>query len=284
MRYSVLNKDYHPDVLQRWINEGCMDEIKRRLGYRFELLQATISDSIKPTGTFILDFQISNQGFASPFNQRNLEIILRNSTSGQRYRLVAEADPRFWMAGDTSFVNITGGIPANMPEGDYTTFIFLPDPEYRLHDNPDFAIRLANNNLWEDSSGYNSLNHQIRITTNATGQTYTGSNYFEMFNGVSEVDSEIEVIPDRYSIDVYPNPFNGTTNIEFNISPREIVEAQIFDVTGRLIKTFESFEYISGKIIWNTARNKSGELSSGVYFFRLRTKENLYSKKLLLLK
>jgi hypothetical protein len=285
MRYSVLNKDYHPDVLQRWINEGCMDEIKRRFGYRFELMQATISDSIKPTGTFNLDFQISNQGFASPFNPRSLEIILRNSMSGQRYRLVTEVDPRFWMAGDTMFVNVTGGIPANMTEGDYDAFLFLADPEYRLHDRPDYAIRLANVNLWEDFTGYNSLNHQIKITVNANGQTYAGANYFELFNGVSDVEyDEEEVIPDQYTIDVYPNPFNGMTTIEFNIKPQEILEAQVFDVIGRLVKTFESFEYSAQKIMWNTNGNKTGELSSGVYFFIIRTKENLYSKKLLLLK
>jgi hypothetical protein len=284
MRYSVLNKDYHPDVLQRWNNEGCMDEIKRRLGYRLELLQATISDSIKPTGTFNLDFQISNRGFASAFNPRNLEIILRNILTNQRYRLITEIDPRFWTAGDTSYVSITAGIPAIMPEGDYTSYIFLADPEYRIHDNPDYAIRLANNNLWEDSTGYNSLNHQIKITVNATGQTYTGTNFFELFNGVSDVEYEEQAIPAQYTIDVYPNPFNETTIIEFNIRPQDIVEAQIFDVTGRLIKTFESFEYSSNKIMWNTNRNKTGELSSGVYFFIIRTKENLYSKKLLLLK
>ncbi len=51
MHWSVINKDYHPDVIARWINEGCMDEIKRRLGYRLELQQAIISDSIKPSGT-----------------------------------------------------------------------------------------------------------------------------------------------------------------------------------------------------------------------------------------
>ncbi len=98
------------------------------------------------------------------------------------------------------------------------------------------------------------------------------------------LNHEEQEIPDQYIINVYPNPFNGTVNIEFNIRPQDIVEAQIFDVTGRLIKTFESFEYGSNKIMWNTNRNKTGELSSGVYFFIIRTKENLYSKKLLLLK
>ena len=284
MRYSVLNKDYHPDVLQRWIDEGCLDEIKRRFGYRFELQQATISDSIKPTGVFNLDFQIANRGFASPFNPRNLEIILRNTTTYQRYRLITETDPRFWMAGDTSYVSITGGIPSAMPEGEYDAFIFLADPEYRLHDRPDYSIRLANNNLWEDSTGYNSLNHQIKITINATGPTYTGNNYFELFNGVSDVEIEKETIPEKYTIDIYPNPFNGYTTIEFNINPQDIIEAQVFDAIGRLVKRFESFEHSSNKIVWNASRERSGELSSGVYFFVLRTKENLFSRKMLLLK
>ncbi len=284
MRWSVLNKDYNTDVLNRWINEGCMDEVKRRLGYRFELQQAVISDSIKPAGTFNLDFQIANYGFASPFNPRNLEIILRNSSNDQRYRLVADVDPRFWTAGDTSYVSITAGIPADMAEGNYSAFLFLADPENRLHDNPDFAIRLANQGLWEDSTGYNSLNHQVTISNNAGGETYTGSSYFELFSGVSGIQSEDPVIPDEYKIDAYPNPFNGTTIIEYNIRPREITEAMVFDIIGRVVKKFEPYEYTGQKIIWNTNRNYFGELSSGVYFFILRTKKNLYSKKLLLLK
>jgi hypothetical protein len=284
MRYSVINKDYHPDVIQRWINEGCMDEIKRRLGYRLELLEATISDSIKPTGIFNLDFQIANRGFASPFNPRNLEIILRNTSSAQRYRLITEVDPRFWSAGDTTYVSLTGGILADMPEGNYNAFLFLADPEYRLHDNPDYAIRLANDFLWEDSTGYNSLNHQIEITVNANGPNYTGLNYFEIFNGVSEVEPEEQLIPEKYKIDVYPNPFNGYTTIQFNLNPQDVVEAQIYDALGRLVKTFKFFEYSSSKIIWNSSAGKRKELSSGLYIFVLRTKENLYSKKLLLLK
>lgn len=284
MRWSVLNRDYNTDVLNRWISEGCMDEVKRRLGYRFELLQAVISDSIKPTGTFTLDFQIDNYGFASPFNPRNLEIILRNTENNQRYRLVTDADPRFWAAGDTSYVSITAGIPAYMPEGNYSAFLFLADPENRLHDNPDFAIRLANQDLWEDSTGYNSLNHQVIISNNAGGEIYNGSNYFELFSGISGIQTETPAIPDEYKIDAYPNPFNGTTTIEYNVKPQEITEAIVFDILGRIVKKFEPYQYTGQKIIWNTSRSTSGELSSGVYFFILKTKKNLYSKKLLLLK
>ncbi len=284
MRWSVINKDYNPDVLNRWINEGCIDEIKRRLGYRFELRQAAVSDSIKPEGIFNLDFQIANYGFASPFNPRNLEIILRNTVNHQRYRLVTDVDPRFWTAGDTFYVHITAGIPAEMEEGDYSAFLFLADPENRLHDNPDFAIRLANQDLWEDSTGYNSLNHQVTISRNAGGEIYTGTSYFELYSGISGVRPEQPAVPDEYKIEAYPNPFNGTTTIEYNVNPLEITEAVVFDIIGREVKKFEPYEYTAQKIMWNTDRNNSGELSSGVYFFILRTKKNLYSKKLLLLK
>lgn len=284
MRYSVLNKDYHPSVLSRWVTEGCMDEVKRRLGYRFELLEATISDSIKPSGIFNLNFQITNKGFASPFNPRNLEIILRDNSNNHKYRLVTDVDPRFWMAGDTMLVNVTGGIPANMSEGNYSAYLFLADPEYRLHDNPDYAIRLANSNVWEDSTGYNSLNHSIIISNNAGGEVYTGSDYFELYSGVSDVESENPIKPEDYKVDVYPNPFNGTTTIVFNINPDEIIEAQIFDGIGRLVRTFNPGDYSSNKIFWNATDKNSKSVSSGLYLFTLRTKEKLFTKKILLLK
>lgn len=284
MRYSILNKDYHPSVLSRWVTEGCMDEVKRRLGYRFELLEATISDSIKPSGIFNLNFQITNKGFASPFNPRNLEIILRDNSNNHKYRLVTDVDPRFWMAGDTMFVNVTGGIPANMSEGNYSAYLFLADPEYRLHDNPDYAIRLANSNVWEDSTGYNSLNHSIIISYNAGGEVYTGSDYFELYSGVSDVESENPIKPEDYKVDVYPNPFNGTTTIVFNINPDEIIEAQIFDGIGRLVRTFNPGDYSSNKIFWNATDKNSKSVSSGLYLFTLRTKEKLFTKKILLLK
>jgi hypothetical protein len=284
MHWSVLNKDYNLDVLNRWINEGCMDEVKRRLGYRFELLQATISDSIKPSGIFNLSFQIANKGFASPFNPRNLEIILRNNDDNQKYRLLTKNDPRFWMSGDTLTVNITAGIPESMPEGDYSAFLFLADPETQLHENPSYAIRLANLNMWEDSTGYNFLNHSININYSNSGEDYTGSDYFESYNGLTNVIKEESIQPEDYKIDIYPNPFNGYSIIKFNINPSEINSVQIYDTIGKLIKNFTYPEYSNGQIIWNATDNNSMVLSSGVYFVTIKSKENMISKKIVFLK
>ncbi len=181
MHWSTLNIDYHPDVIQGWINNGCFSEIKKRLGYRFVLRQAEISDSVKPNGIFTLNFDIDNVGFASPYKPRGCEVILRNTATGAKYKLVTAVDPRFWYSGDTTHVEITGGVPDDMPQGEYAAFLFLPDTVTALRDRPDYAIRFADENVWEDSTGYNSLQHVVVISSEATGENYEGDNYFVPF-------------------------------------------------------------------------------------------------------
>lgn len=281
MHWSVLNIDYNTEILNRWTNEGCLDEIKRRLGYRFELINATISETIKPGGIFTLDFNLINKGFASPYNPRNLEIILRNEINNKKYKLLTSIDPRFWLPGDTINVNIIAGIPHDMPEGNYAVFIFLPDPEITLHDNPNYAIRLANYNLWEDSTGYNKLNHSIEINKNQPGDNYIGHCFFEPLDDATNVNDLNNIQPTHYTINIYPNPFNGLVNIQFNIKPQEIKSIQILNLSGKLIKIFDKSEYQNGKIIWNIYDSNFNEFNNGVYIFKICTNENLYVKKLI---
>ncbi len=183
MHWTTLNSDYNAAVLQGWIDNGCMPEIQKRLGYRFVLQHAEISDTIKPNGIFTLNFSVANVGFGNPFNPRGCEVILRNTATREKYKLVTAIDPRFWFSEDSTTVEITGGIPSSMPEGDYEAFLFLPDTASALHDRKDYAIRLANENVWEDSTGYNDLLASVVISNNAAGEDYTGSNYFVSFSG-----------------------------------------------------------------------------------------------------
>ncbi len=181
MRWSALNKDYNEDVLAGWESGGCMSEIKKRLGYRFVLLNAVLPDSIKPGGTFAMDFTVYNHGFANPYNPRLVEVILRNTQDQSTYRLETNADPRFWHPEDTVQVHIEGGIPADLPEGSYQILLHLADPVEALRYRPEYAIQLANENIWEEETGFNNLQHEVMISTKASGQNYTGSDFFEFF-------------------------------------------------------------------------------------------------------
>ncbi len=181
MHWSVLNKDYNTDVLNGWVDGGCMNEIKRRLGYRFVLKQAVIPDSTKPGGVFHLEVDIKNVGFAALYNKHLLEIVLRNVQDGRTWRLASNEDPRFWQSGDSLTVHVDGGLPADMPEGAYETLLHLADPVDSLRYRPEYAIRSANENMWEDSTGYIDLLHSMVVSSQASGNDYNGENVFEYF-------------------------------------------------------------------------------------------------------
>ncbi|AFY52863.1 hypothetical protein Riv7116_0258 [Rivularia sp. PCC 7116] len=178
MRWSALNSRFERGVLDTWRNQGCYGEIERRLGYRFNLINSEITNTAKPGGRFFAKLNIQNVGWASPYNRRFVEIVLRNKQTSQEYYLRVNEDPRRWLAGNTTTVNIEGGLPANIPSGEYDIFLNLPDPKSRLYNRPEYSIRLANVDVWENSTGYNSLLSSVVIDANAGGGEYTGSNNF----------------------------------------------------------------------------------------------------------
>lgn len=181
MHWSTMTGN-HSDanaVYQGWKDQGCMEEIKQRLGYRFRLINSSIPDRVKPAGTFSMSFQVTNNGWASPYNPRNLEVVLRNKNTGQKYYLPVAEAVRMWMPGETKTVNITGGIPSTMPSGEYQVLLNLSDPTPTLRNRPQYSIRLANQNVWEASTGYNSLLRSVIVDPNAAGGSYSGSQFFK---------------------------------------------------------------------------------------------------------
>ncbi|MGF1674683.1 MAG: DUF4832 domain-containing protein [Rivularia sp. (in: cyanobacteria)] len=179
MRWSSLNSEFEKGVLDTWKNQGCFAEIERRLGYRFNLVNSEITNSVKPGGRFFAQLNIENVGWASAYNPRLLEIVLRSRDTNQEYYLrVNEQDPRRWLPGETTTVNIEAGLPVNIPSGEYDIFLNLPDPDSRLYNRPEYSIRLANTDVWEESTGYNSLLSSVVVDANLGGDDYSGNNQF----------------------------------------------------------------------------------------------------------
>lgn len=179
LRFDLLNSGYEPNVIQGWRNGGCYSEMDRRLGYRFRLIKSVLPTKVNPGGTFQMQYEIKNDGWGKMFNQRRPEIILRRTTTGERYRLVwSWEDLRFGFGGETRTVNIAAGIPANMPAGEYAVLLNLPDLDARLRDKPEYSIRLANSGLWEAATGYNALQRNVVIDAQAQTAAYSGEAWF----------------------------------------------------------------------------------------------------------
>ncbi len=172
IHFSILNRDYNKKVLSSWT---CMDDIKRRLGYRFRLLDSEIPATVARGNELSVKVNIRNDGFASPFNGRRCDLVLREQKTGKRYRVSTGDDPRFWLPDSAIALNISAGIPSNIPEGTYDLFLHLGDPVPGLTGRPEYSIRFANSNVWEESTGFNSLLSPVKIS--GRGRKYSGERW-----------------------------------------------------------------------------------------------------------
>jgi hypothetical protein len=163
MRYSALNSGFQEDVLAGWRKGGCYEEISKRLGYRLRLLSMTATTEVARGSNWKAEIKIANDGFAAPYNPRGLALMLRHSTTGAIHSFPLAEDPRRWTPGEPQTLDLNIPIPASLPEGSYTAILHLPDPEPSLKDNPAYAIRLANPDVWEEESGYNSLMIKVLV-------------------------------------------------------------------------------------------------------------------------
>ena len=94
-----------------------------------------------------------------------------------------------------------------------------------------------------------------------------------------------------FEISNFPNPFNPTTTISFEL-PNNVQNAklEIFNIRGQSIKQFKINKTVilsgdKGKITWNGNNQNGNPVSSGVYFYQLNVDGNIQaSSKCLLLK
>jgi len=179
LHMSYINDGYHPSVLNRWVTGGCMSNIKIGLGYRFVLKKIEISDKVRPGGILHIIFHITNVGFAAPFNQRDVELILDSGV--EKLTTDIDSDPRTWLPQKNILLDKFFQIPINITETNYRVILNLPDPEPSIHDNPYYAIRLANKNIWEPSTGYNIIRTNLQITDSAGGNVFNNTNFTECY-------------------------------------------------------------------------------------------------------
>ena len=132
-----------------------MDEVKRRLGYRLSLVNVATSKAAAGKD-FRVKFDIKNSGFAAPGNPRHIELVLVDGKDNKTVYEFKDVDVRYWFAGETNTVDKLITLPKDA-SGNCTLYLNLPDPKATLHDNPLFSIRLANEGVWNEKTGYNKI-------------------------------------------------------------------------------------------------------------------------------
>jgi len=84
----------------------------------------------------------------------------------------------------------------------------------------------------------------------------------------------------------YPNPFNRQTVIAWRQSRASDAELTVYDLMGRCVwnRSFPGLPAGTHRLNWAGMDNKGSELPSGIYFYRLSTREGSMTRRLLILK
>lgn len=152
--WTYLNIGYHQGVISGWQTNGCYEEIENRLGYRLALTNAYFTTTATAGGDYRVVLNIENSGFAAPMNPRGCELVLV-SEAGAKTTYKLNVDPRFWFEKSVNTIDTTITLPAEA--GKYKLYLNLPDGYESLASDPKYSIRLANNDVWDEKTGYNFL-------------------------------------------------------------------------------------------------------------------------------
>ena len=99
---------------------------------------------------------------------------------------------------------------------------------------------------------------------------------------VTSVGSTSLTFPKVYSLSQnYPNPFNPSTIIKYDVAKESFVSLKIYDMLGREVKTLVNEDKPAGSY---EIKFNASNLSSGIYFYRIKAGEFVQSKKMILLK
>lgn len=234
--WSMLNRDYFEQNITNWTNSNHIDDIKRKLGYRL-VLNNSIFD-LQGTNLSV-QINLTNEGYARIFKERMVYLVLKNNSTLQKTNFLINTDCRTW----TNTINISAIVDlSSLPMGDYSSFLYMPDSEATLASNPKYAIRLANDGVWEATEGMNNLLQTVSL----------GS----LNQDVSE----------NAQVKIYPNPSSTTITIN---SKESISKMQLFNTLGQKV-----FIKASGNSI------DISFLPAGNYFLHLETNKGKVVKQI----
>lgn len=167
LHFSALNEAYHKGILRSWEDDGCLDEINERLGYRLVLTTASFDERVPPGGLLRVEVNLENRGFAALMNPRPLFLALAGPAGLAKNLVELELDPRDWRPGASSF-SLALRLPQDLPEGTYRLALWLPDAAVALRNDSRYAVRFANQGTWDEQTGYNHLG-ELQVDASAEG-------------------------------------------------------------------------------------------------------------------
>ncbi len=211
-------------------------------------LEITTNDTIQNPGErFKFSLTLSNLGITDTVNNVYVKIIIPDTTN---------------------MTNTTTGTPK---------FGDIAPGESLTSWSRDFAITLQ-----KDGDSCFVGEYEIGLEIISNSEVFWYDTFTIDVESITNIEDEQYNLPKEFVLrQNYPNPFNPSTKIKYSISAQSIVMLKIFDVLGREVSILVNEEKATGhyEIDWD-----AGDLTSGIYFYRIKAGDFVETKKMILMK
>lgn len=167
-------------------------------------------------------------------------------------------------------------------EGDFLNF-YINDINISMHENRELWGGM---NDWRMVSyTLNKGNHSLKweFLKNEWGLSEEDAVWVDYILLPGEIlkDSNAGSYAEDFDVEIFPNPFNPETQINFSLEKKEFVKISLFDANGRFVKEiFEGSLNSGAHSFFFSAEN----LSTGIYFTVFKTDKVMKSNKIMLIK
>jgi len=147
-----------------------------------------------------------------------------------------------------------------------------------------------NFSVWQLSetylSSYDSNNNRVGlVVTDKYGDNVTKRMY--IYWNILGINDEQHLLPKNYTLhENYPNPFNPTTTLRFDLPEVSDVTVTIFNMLGQKVRTFDYQNTSAGyhSVTWDATNDYGDPVGAGVYLYQLQAKDFVKTRKMVLLK
>ncbi|MBS3944787.1 MAG: T9SS type A sorting domain-containing protein [Melioribacter sp.] len=104
---------------------------------------------------------------------------------------------------------------------------------------------------------------------------------------MAQNQTSLEELPTSLSVNNYPNPFNPTTTISYQLPEKSFVTLKVFDILGKEVETLVNENKSAGyhTVIFDAGHSERGRgMTSGVYIYTISANGIVQTKKMLLTK
>ncbi len=191
----------------------------------------------------------------------------------------------------------TGNLSSNLFKGNYLVYLQINDVN-----NPTFSttvnittIRQANMNIGNFAGKSVFIKPKIQLNNLpvsnldfGVGNVYSpvsSSQNKELIRTANEEDNKIFALKSNY-----PNPFNPSTTIHYQVAKESKVTLTIYNILGQKINTLVNEKVSAGDyhVIWDRWNNDGKNVASGIYFLKMMAqtgeKQFVDTQKLILMK